>query len=111
MDKKELTRRDFIKYGFRGMAVAGLGKGFYNTTGGQVELVQQRIKIENLPPFLQGIKIGFLTDLHSSFIVNSGLIESAARLVMTEHPDLIVLTGDFISGSTKFLSGVCRRVQ
>jgi len=40
------------------------------------------------------------TLLHSSFIVRSGLIEAAAGLIMAEKPDLIVLTGAFISGST-----------
>lgn len=87
------------------MAVAALGKGFYNTTGGQVELVRVPVKIKNLPAPLQGLKIGLLTDLHSSFIVSSALIKSAGQLIMSENPDVIVLTGDFISGSTKFLSG------
>lgn len=89
----------------RGFVVATLGKGFYNTTGGQVELVRVPVKIKNLPAPLQGLKIGLLTDLHSSFIVSSDLIKSGGQLIMSENPDLVVMTGDFISGSTKFLSG------
>nr|WP_281412939.1 metallophosphoesterase [Geobacter grbiciae] len=46
-----------------------------------------------------------MTDLHASFIVSSETIRSAGRLLMAENPDLVVMTGDFISGSTKFLSG------
>jgi len=105
MKKTNWTRRDFLRYGLRGMVVAGAGKGFYNTTAGQVELVRVPVRIDNLPAPLHGLKIGLLTDLHSSFIVSKGSIEAAARLVMSEAPDLIVLTGDYISGSTKFLSG------
>ena len=89
----------------RGIVVAGLGKGYHNTTSGQVELVRMPVKIRNLPASLQGLKIGLLTDLHASFIVSGETIRSAGRLLMAENPDLIVMTGDYISGSTKFLSG------
>ena len=104
-EEMNLTRRNFLKYSFRGFVAATLGKGYYNTTGGQVELVRVPVKIKNLPASLQGLKIGFLTDFHSSFIVSRGLIKTAGDLIMSERPDIIVLTGDFISGSTKFLSG------
>jgi uncharacterized protein len=100
-----LNRRDFLKYSLRGLIVATLGKGFYNSTGAQVELVRVPVNIRQLPATLQGLKIGLLTDFHSSFIVSKELIMDAANLVMSERPDIIVLTGDFISGSTKFLSG------
>lgn len=94
-----------MKYSLRGMIVAGLGKGFHNTTSGQVELVQMPVKIRNLPASLQGLKIGLLTDLHGSLIMSSEAIHHAGRLLMVENPDLIVMAGDYISGSTKFLSG------
>ncbi len=100
-----MKRRDFLKYTLRGMVVAGLGKGFYNTTASQVELVRVAVRIRNLPAPLRGLKLGLLTDFHSSLIVPRSSIEAAGRLVMAEKPDVIVLTGDFISGSTKFLSG------
>lgn len=87
------------------MVVAGLGKGFHNTTSGQVELVRVPVTIRNLPASLRGVKIGLLTDLHSSSIVSGELIRTAGRLLMVENPDLIVMTGDYISGSTRFLSG------
>jgi predicted MPP superfamily phosphohydrolase len=100
-----LKRRDFLKFGFRGAIAATLGKGFYNTTSEQIELVRVPVKIRNLPAPLQGLKIGLLTDMHSSLIVSSNLIATAGQLIMSEKPDLIVMTGDYISGSTKFLSG------
>jgi predicted MPP superfamily phosphohydrolase len=100
-----MNRRDFLIYGVRGLIALGLGKGFYDSTRWQVELVRVPVRIRNLPASLRGLKIGFLTDLHSSFIVSRSVIETAARLAMSENPDVIVMTGDFISGSTKFLSG------
>lgn len=100
-----MNRRDFLKYSLRALVLATFGKGFYSATGGQVELVRVPVKVKNLPASLRGLKIGLLTDLHASFIVSHELMESAARLIMSENPDTIVLTGDYISGSTKFLSG------
>lgn len=100
-----MKRRDFLKYSFLGIVAAALGKGFYNTTSGQIELVRVPVKIKNLPPTLQGLKIGLLTDFHSSAIVSNSLIRTAGQLIMAEKPDLIVMTGDYISGSTKVLSG------
>ncbi|MBT0654103.1 metallophosphoesterase [Geomobilimonas luticola] len=100
-----MNRRNFLKYSLRGLIVATLGKGYYNSTAAQVELVRVPVRIKQLPTPLQGLKIGLLTDFHSSFIVSDGLIKASADLVMSERPDVIVLAGDFISGSTKFLSG------
>jgi len=37
--------------------------------------------------------------------VSSRLIKASGDLLLPEKPDLIVMIGDFISGSTKFLSG------
>ena len=64
------------------MIVAGLGKGIYNTTAGQVELVRTRVKINNLPESLKGLKIGLLTDFHSSFIVRLNCPPEATVLTL-----------------------------
>lgn len=100
-----MNRRSFLKYSLRGMIAATMGKGFYNTTSDQIRLERVTVKIRNLPRPLQGLKIGLLTDIHASFIVSNGLIRTAGLRIMEEKPDLIVMTGDYISGSTKFLSG------
>ncbi|MDH3974757.1 MAG: metallophosphoesterase [Deltaproteobacteria bacterium] len=102
---KKWTRRKVIVNGFRGVVILGAGKGFYNTTPLHMELSDNKIKIDGLPESFRGLKIAQLTDLHASAIVSNKLFSNAARLVMSQKPDLIFLTGDFVSGSTKFLSG------
>ena len=100
------TRRDFLKHGMRGMIAAGVGKGFYNTTSfGGVVLEKVTVDVDALPPAFSGFKIGLLSDTHASMIAHNGLFAEAARLVMSQKPDIIALTGDYVSGSTKFLSG------
>ncbi|MEE8575246.1 MAG: metallophosphoesterase [Thermodesulfobacteriota bacterium] len=101
---KKFSRRDFFKHSMRGMVLVGVGKGFYNTTEGRIRLQRVSVPLPGLPPAFSGLKIAQLSDLHSSRIVRPGLIEEAARLVMNEKPDLIVLTGDYITGEILFLS-------
>jgi hypothetical protein len=101
---KPATRRRFLKYGLRGLIAAGLTKGFYNTTSRRIELVKIRIKLPGLPPSFRGLKIALLSDFHASLIANEDLFARASVLAMEQKPDLIVLTGDFVTGSTKFLS-------
>ena len=99
------SRRKFITYGVRGAVLLGAGKGFYNTTPFHIETVKKEIKIEGLPVSFRGLKVAQLTDLHASWSVSNGLIKAAAKTAMAQRPDIIFLTGDFVSGSTKFLSG------
>lgn len=102
---KDWTRRRFIINGARALVLLGIGKGAYNATDYNLRLETPQIHIPGLPEPFKGLKIAQLTDLHSSFIVSEGLLRSAARLVMEEKPDVICLTGDFVTGETKFLSG------
>lgn len=101
---KKWTRREFLVNGIRVAVVLGLGTGAYNTTRYNLRLETPQIHIPGLPPPFKGLKIAQLTDLHSSFIVSEGLLRSATRLVMEENPDVVCLTGDFVTGETKFFS-------
>ena len=69
-----------------------------------MEHVHQSVKIHNLPESLRGLWIGLLSDFHSSFIVSQKLLAGAAEMILAENPDLIVLTGDYISGPMRFMS-------
>ncbi|MDH5509239.1 MAG: metallophosphoesterase [Nitrospinota bacterium] len=102
---EETTRRGFFRNGMRGLFATGVGLGFYNTTAYGVELQEVTIKIKDLPERFSGFTIALLSDTHASMIANKGLFDEAARLIMSKKPQMIALTGDYISGSTKFLSG------
>lgn len=71
-----------------------------------VELTRADVTLPTLPSAFKGLRIIQLTDLHASSIVSNELFRVAARIAMEQQPDVIVLTGDFISGSTKVLSGM-----
>ena len=101
---KYLPRRKFISWSLRGLAAAVVGKGYYNTTPGELTLSRVDIRLPGLPAAFHGARIAHFTDLHASWIVDADLYRRAVALAMQERPDWVVLTGDFITGATKFLS-------
>ena len=63
----------------------------------RVGLTRQNIRVSGLSPELDGLRIGFLTDLHRSDTVGPELAASAVDLLMAERPDIIMLGGDYVT--------------
>jgi len=99
--KLPISRRAFIRLSILGVLALAGGKGFFNSR--RLELLKMRVHLKRLPSAFDGIKIGQITDIHAGPLVPSELIREGVDLVMSERPDLIVLTGDFVSGATKIL--------
>jgi len=102
MEKKlPISRRGFIRL----CILAALGlvgcKGFLNSRN--LVLVRKRVILKRLPEAFDGMKVGQITDIHAGPLVPLELIRKGVDLIMSNRPDLIVLTGDFVSGATKFL--------
>jgi hypothetical protein len=55
------------------------------------------LRLPTLPPQLDGLRIGQLSDMHLGYMHTSENTHWAVQQVMREQPDLIVLTGDFVS--------------
>lgn len=60
-------------------------------------LERATIRIPGLPRSFAGLRILHLSDLHHSTIVPRALIERAVAMGLAERPDLVALTGDFVS--------------
>lgn len=95
---RPLSRRFFLKasLGIFGVTALGVGKGYANTLSFNIEVERVPIRLKNFPEAFRGFKIAQLSDLHSSPLVDKAHLDHAVDLVLTEKPDLIVLTGDFI---------------
>lgn len=50
-----------------------------------------------LPETLRGLRVAHLTDLHRSHLTSDRLLRHAIALANAEHPDIVLLTGDFVT--------------
>ena len=94
-----LSRRELL----RGLTAAGLGTAVGAATHGYVyqrhhlAVTRQNVQISGLSPALSGLRVGVLTDLHRSHTVSEAMARLAVDTLLAEHPDLIVLGGDYVT--------------
>jgi len=99
--KFPLSRRNFIRLLVLGaLAVTG-ARGFMNSRN--LKLQKVNIALGRLPSSFEGLKVGHITDIHASALVPRALIREGIDLIMSERPDVVVLTGDFVTSATKIL--------
>ncbi len=91
----ELTRRAFLA----GAGAAALGIGLYAGTQGrhQIETTQRSIGIRNLPDSFVGMRIAQISDIHLLEYTEAHYFEEVVHRVNALNPDLVLLTGDFVS--------------
>ncbi len=93
------SRRDLLK----GVAAAAVGTVVGTADYGyvyarhRVGLTRETVRVSGLSPELDGLRIGFLSDLHRSDTVSHELASSAVNLLLAERPDIIMLGGDYVT--------------
>jgi len=90
-----VTRRAFLKGG----VIAAGGLAFY---AGEVErhwidVHQVTIRLKNLPETFRGFRIAQVADFHYGEYSEPTFIRAAVHAVNALQPDLVALTGDFVS--------------
>jgi len=88
-----LTRRAFLRTAAAGVATAA-GAGAYMRWAEPHWLEVHRVHV---PTGRGGLRILHLSDFHASPVVSVAFIAEAIALGLAEKPDLIALTGDFIT--------------
>lgn len=63
------------------------------------EVTYHDIQVERLPGALEGLRIVQLSDVHHGLYVSRVEVEQAVEVVNYLRPDLVVLTGDFVTQS------------
>jgi predicted MPP superfamily phosphohydrolase len=102
-----LSRRAVIK----GLAFTGIGSATATTTYGvayarhQIGVTRATLHVAGLPPALDGLRIGLLTDIHHSAMVPAEDVSRAVDLAQAEQPDLVVLGGDFVTDGDRAFTG------
>ena len=75
-----------------------------------VEITQHEISIANLPLAFEGFSIVQLTDLHHSSVVTLDYLQACFRQVVDLQPDLVVMTGDYITYQDKYAQPVAQAI-
>jgi predicted MPP superfamily phosphohydrolase len=66
-----------------------------------IEQTEHVVRLPNLPEALRGLRVVQLSDLHRSAMTPDPILHHAVALANAACPDLIVLTGDFVSADPK----------
>jgi predicted MPP superfamily phosphohydrolase len=93
-----LSRRSFFRLGAAGL-LGGVGVGGYTCAVEPywIEVVRRELPIARLPAALVGKTLVQLSDVHVGWAVEEAYLAHAFELVAALEPDLIVITGDFMT--------------
>ena len=92
------ARRAFL----RTSGLLGLGTAAVSTATGTQEaygdpgITRLRLAFPGLPAGLDGLRLAYLSDLHSGPMVGAGLLRRWRELAERERPDLLLFGGDFV---------------
>jgi predicted MPP superfamily phosphohydrolase len=74
----------------------------------QIEITHQTIAVEKLPAEFRGLRIVQLSDVHHSPFLDEERINEAVRMANDLRPDMVALTGDYISHSRDYIAPCAR---
>ncbi|MCC6145809.1 MAG: metallophosphoesterase [Candidatus Hydrogenedentes bacterium] len=97
--EEALSRRHFLQRAASGAAFAGMGG--LAVEGALLEPQRLRIReytvpVSGLPQALDGLRIAHISDTHYGPFVSLAFLRSVVAQANALHPDLIVLTGDYV---------------
>ena len=94
-----ISRRSAIK-GVVATTIGALtGAGAYGAAyeRHRIGVPEAVLPVSGLPPALDGLRIGLITDIHHSLMVPADDVSRAVELATAAKPDLIVLGGDYVT--------------
>ncbi len=94
-----MTRRDFLRAttAVSVGALAGIGAYGVAYERHRISRLVLDVPVRGLPPALDGLRIGMITDVHHSATVSADDVTRAVMLVKESAPDIVVLGGDYVS--------------
>lgn len=78
----------------------------FSSTFSDFEITKHRIGLERLPSAFRGFKIVQLTDIHHGVFLASDILQHVVDTANELEPDLIALTGDYITYSSAYIEPV-----
>ncbi len=96
MKKKGLTRRQMIGRTLLALGAAAAGYGFLIEPR-RIVVERIEVRLRRLPAEFDGFRIAQLSDIHYGPYMFSWFLRKAVEEINALKPDLVALTGDFIS--------------
>jgi len=97
--------------GLGGVAAGGVAATWIANDPWDLRLSRITVELRRLPHQLDGFTIAQLTDLHRGPLVPLSFIDKAVQMTNSAQPDLVVLTGDFISRRRKYIGDCAQAVS
>lgn len=97
----DMSRRRFLRAGAGSLAAAPLVLSGYGAAYASKAYGVEEVSL----PFGHALRVVQLSDIHAGLYMTREEMGRYADLVDELHPDLLVLTGDFISNSMSYLPG------
>jgi predicted MPP superfamily phosphohydrolase len=104
-----LSRRQFLRYATTGIITAPIALTAYGTMVGtqRYDIHKQEIPFPDLPESLDGLRILQISDVHANMYMTLDDMKDLVALINDLPSDLIVLTGDYVSGTADFIFPFC----
>ena len=103
------ARRRFLKT-LAATTVVGVAAPVYGheCEAEHLEVVHQEVRLAGWPVAAAGMKIGQLSDLHCQDRRSVARVERAVSLLLAQKPDVVFLTGDFVSSASTYIRASVR---
>ena len=108
-----VSRRRFLRTGSSFVAL-GAAAGFGYSLCFEprwVSVARRYFPVRGLPPSLVGLKVAQLTDIHLGPWISLGFVEEVIRKTNQLDPDLILLTGDYVHQSARYIAPVVNALK
>ncbi len=99
--RRGVSRRQFLATAIGLSAVAGAYGLLWEPK--RLKITEETVWIRNLPREREGFRIVHLTDFHRGRWVSEAQISKAGQIARRLSPDLVVLTGDFVTGQASHI--------
>ena len=104
-DSPKISRRKFIRRSVAGTAAVVTAYSFAYEPW-NIKIERHNLKVPNLPGFWRGKKLVQVTDIHCSDIIKYDFLKKSFLLIKKENPDILVFTGDYVSGSANYIDSL-----
>jgi predicted MPP superfamily phosphohydrolase len=97
----DLSRRRFLRAALTAAAAMPFAISAYGAVAARARKVVERVtvSIKGLPEQLDGLTIVQMSDIHAGVFMTESRMSDYVRMVNDLKPDLVALTGDFVSSS------------